>query len=459
MRKPEQALLCDIGSTYTKLSVVDLLSGRLLARSAASTTPRDVSLGFQQAMDMLLPQLPGEPQFVLRQAASSAAGGLKLAAVGLVRDLTGEAARLAALGAGAKVQAVFSHRLQAEDLQALRQLQPDIVLLAGGTDGGDDAILPHNARQLAESGLSAAIVVAGNREVGPAAVQLLQAAGLSAVLAKNVMPKLGETSVEDARQAIRRLFLQRIVLAKGLRRLQEQHGVVVDMPTPVAVLQALRLLAREEGELLAVDVGGATTDVYSLASGQPQDDQLVPVGLRPPFAHRSVEADLGLRSSAVAMAERYELEIGQLAEHMGISEDWRSWCAKLAADPTWVPGSAAESAREQVLATLAVREAVDRHAGRLQPFVTPFGRSFLLRGKDLRPVRTVIGIGGIFRHAPDATAILGGVAWDNRFPDRLKPLQPSFLIDRDYVFSAAGLVAETHPECALGLMRRSLGMD
>lgn len=452
-------MLCDIGSTYSKLSVVDLENGRLLATAKAPTTPADVSLGFQRAMDLLLPQLPGRPQFVLQKAASSAAGGLKLAAVGLVRDLTGEAARLAALGAGAKVQAVFSQRLQAEDLQVLRRLQPDIVLLAGGTDGGDDAILPHNARQLAESGLSTAVVVAGNREVSPAAVQLLQAAGLEAVLARNVMPRLGETDVEDARQAIRELFLQRIVLAKGLRKLQQHHGVTVDMPTPVAVLQALELLAGEVGELLAVDVGGATTDVYSLASGQPEGDQLVPVGLRPPFAYRSVEADLGLRSSATAMVERYESEIEQRAARMGIAEDWPTWCAHLAADPTWVPGNEAEFAREQVLTMLAVGEAVDRHAGRLQPFVTPFGRSFLLRGKDLRSLQTVIGIGGIFRHAPDASAILSAAAWDDRFPDRLKPLQPSFLIDRDYVFSAAGLLASSHPKCALGLMRRSLGLE
>lgn len=459
MSEHKLALLCDIGSTYTKLSAADLDSGRLLARSAAPTTPSDVSVGFQQAMDLLLPQLPGQSQFIVRRAASSAAGGLQLAAVGLVRDLTGEAARLAALGAGAKVQAVFSHRLQAEDLQALRQLQPDIILLAGGTDGGDDTILPHNARQLADLGLSVAIVVAGNREVTPAAVQLLQAAGLEAVPAKNVMPRLGETSVEDARQEIRRLFLQRIVLAKGLRQLQLRHDIAVEMPTPVAVLQALELLAQTEGELLAVDVGGATTDVYSLASGLPRDDLLVPVGLRPPYAYRSVEADLGLRSSANAMVERYELEILQLAEGAGISEDWRSWCAGLAADPAWVAGSEAEANKEQVLATLAVREAMDRHVGRLQPFVTPYGRSFLLRGKDLRAVGSVIGIGGIFRHAPDVTAILAGTVWDSRFPDRLKPMQPSFLIDRDYVFSAAGLLAESHPACALGLMRRSLRLD
>lgn len=451
------ALLCDIGSTFTKLNAVDLAAKRLMAKSSAPTTADDVSRGFLQALDGLRQQLPQPAEFSLRLAASSAAGGLRMVAIGLVRDLTGEAARLAALGAGARVEAVFSQRLQPGDLQAIARMAPDIILLVGGTDGGDDQVLPYNARQLARSRLDAAVVVAGNREVSPAAVALLQETGMEAVLAENVMKRLGETSVDDARRAIRRLFLQRIVRAKGLERLQQQFALSIVMPTPVAVLQGLKLLAEVEGELLAVDVGGATTDVYSLASGAPSDDRLIPTGLRLPFAHRSVEADLGMRSSASAVAARYQQQLNRAAGSRGVAAvDWHDWCQRLAAEPGWLPGNPIDAQCEQVLARVAVQEAVNRHAGRLQPFVTPYGRSWLLWGKDLRRVGRLIGIGGILRHAKDPKAILAGAKWNDTQPDRLKPIDPQYLLDHDYVIASAGLLAEAAPECALQLIRDSL---
>ncbi len=459
MINQDLALLCDIGSTFTKLNAVDLVSKRLMAKSSVPTTSEDVSSGFLQALEGLQQQLSGPAAFSLRLAASSAAGGLRMVAIGLVRDLTGEAARLAALGAGARVEAVFCQRLQPEDLAAIARLAPDIILLVGGTDGGDDQILPYNARQLAECGLDVAVVVAGNREVSPAAVALLQSAGMEAVLAENVMKRLGETSVDDARQAIRRLFLRRIVRAKGLDRLQQEFGLSITMPTPVAVLQGLRLLAEAEGELLAVDVGGATTDVYSLASGQPSDDLLIPTGLRLPYAHRSVEADLGMRSSAAAVAQRYDRQLTRMADREGLSSiDWSAWCRLLATQPGWLADSLMDAQRELVLARVAVQEAVDRHVGRLQPFVTPYGRSWLLWGKDLRPIRRVIGIGGVLRHAQNPEKILEGARWDQAQPDRLKPTDPEYLLDSDYVISAAGLLAEIAPECALSLMRQSLSL-
>lgn len=451
------ALLGDIGSTYTKLTAVDLTAARLVAGSSVPTTVENLAVGVRAALHQLRQQLPARTKFALRRAASSAAGGLKLVAVGLVPELTGEAARLAALGAGAKVLASFGHSLQSADLAEILALQPDVLLLSGGTDGGDHQVMLDNARSLAASQLSAAVVVAGNREATPQAVEVLRAAGYTALPAANVLPRLGQLAVQDARRAIRELFLSRIVLGKGLDQVMAEFGGDVVMPTPVAVLQGLQLLAANDGELLAVDVGGATTDVYSLASGQPQDDAVIPVGLQPPFAHRTVEADLGLRISAPVVAERQLAVLERRAQRAGVDCDWVSWTERLRHSPSWLPESSAEQLQELILAATCVEQAVNRHVGRVESMVTPYGRSWLLRGKDLRSLSWVIGIGGIFRRSPHAGQALRAALQDGSQPELLKPLpQARLAVDQDYLLAAGGLLAESHPHCALQLMRSSL---
>lgn len=451
------ALLCDIGSTYTKLVAVDLDAAKLRASSIVPTTAENIAVGVGQALTQLKSALPTNSQFVLRRAASSAAGGLNLVAVGLVPELTGEAARMAALGAGAKVLRVFGHGLQAADLAELQILRPDIILLTGGTDGGDSAVLLDNAQRLATARLPAAMVVAGNRNVTPAAVQLPRVAGYEVSAAANVMPRLGQLAVDDVRQAIRSLFLGRIILGKGLKQVEAEFGGQVVMPTPVAVLQGLELLAKSYGELLAVDVGGATTDVYSLASGLPQDDAVIPVGLRPPFCHRTVEADLGLRVSASTVVRQYPLELSSLGEQAEVAVDWVQWAAELGAKPSWVPVTEQDQQQEMILAKTCLEQAVNRHVGRVQAMATPYGRNYLLHGKDLRGVSTVIGIGGVFRQSPYTQAILAGATQGGDRPDLLKPAPGArLLIDTDYVLSAAGLLADSHPDCALQLIKSSL---
>jgi uncharacterized protein (TIGR01319 family) len=447
------ALLCDIGSTYTKLRAVDLATARLVGSSVVSTTPEDLSRGVGRALTELQRQLPRDAEFVVRRAASSAAGGMNLVAVGLVPELTGEAARMAALGAGAKVLRVYGHGLQSADLEEIKRLNPDIVLLTGGTDGGDSTVLLHNARSLADAKLPAAVVVAGNRNAVPEALELLRQAGCRAVSAGNVLPRLGQLAVEDARQAIRSLFLERIVCGRGLEQVETEFGGQVAMPTPVAVLQGLQLLAKAEGELMAIDLGGATTDVYSLTAGLPVDDAVIPAGLRPPFSHRTVEADLGLRISAPHLVEQQMPTLVQTAP----SVDWALWANDLAESPNWVAETPDEQLQELALAKACVREAVNRHAGRVQPMVTPYGRNFLLYGKDLRQVKKIIGIGGIFRNSPYAGAIVTAALQDGQHPELLKPLPGAeLLLDADYVLPAAGLLAESHPECALQLIKNSL---
>jgi uncharacterized protein (TIGR01319 family) len=158
------ALLVDFGSTWTKLRALDLEGGRLLGSAQApSTVASDINVGFDAALRALGERIGGLPGFAYRLASSSAAGGLRMVTIGLVRELTAEAARQAALGAGARLVGSFAYRLTASDVAAVEALAPDIVLLCGGTDGGNREVIRHNAHALAESARRCPVVVAGNR--------------------------------------------------------------------------------------------------------------------------------------------------------------------------------------------------------------------------------------------------------------------------------------------------------
>ena len=188
--------------------------------------------------------------------------------------LTVEAANQSALGAGAKIVGSTAFKLSAERLREIESLRPDMILLTGGVDGGDTETILHNARMLAQSALSVPIVVAGNRAAAQEVSRnFASKAAKKSGCVDNVMPKAGTLAVESAREEIRQLFMERITRAKGLDQVKEFVPVV--LPTPMAVLEGLRLgadgTAEEKGwgDMLVVDVGGATTDVHSIGYGLP----------------------------------------------------------------------------------------------------------------------------------------------------------------------------------------------
>ncbi|MBE3575183.1 MAG: glutamate mutase L [Firmicutes bacterium] len=455
------ALLIDFGSTYTKASVVDEEQGSLEAHAEAPTTIQDITLGLQAVLAEIHAQCGAQlGQFGRRLACSSAAGGLRMVAVGLVPDLTAEAARMAALGAGAKVLQTFAYDLSPEEGQAIAELKPDLILLAGGTDGGNRDCILHNARLLAGLPLQAPVIVAGNRKVASRVADVLREGGKEARVTENVLPALGTLQIEPARQAIRQAFLERIVHAKGLDRAQSLVEQVV-MPTPAAVLQAAELLAKGTdgipgiGPFVLVDVGGATTDVYSLADGHPRQSGVVVHGLPEPFAKRTVEGDLGVRVSAQALLDA--AGAGRISAETGLpQEEVPGFMQRLSAHPEWVPRSPAERSHDQGLAQVCVDLAVTRHAGRLEQVYTPMGASFIQHGKDLTGVEMVVGTGGPVIRAADPRAVLEKACYRPEEPLVLRPQAHRFLLDHDYVLAAAGLLAGVNPEAALRLMKQNL---
>src|SRR6266542_6477259 len=301
------ALLIDFGSTYTKLRAIDLDRRRILGSGqGASTVTTDIMIGMNAGLADLEWRLGGLPRFKYRLASSSAAGGLRMVTVGLVRELTAEAARRAALGAGAKLVGAFAYRLTQDDIERIVALAPDILLLAGGTDGGNLDVILHNAQTLGRSSLACPIVLAGNRNATDDARALF--AGKVVLATENVMPEFNVLNIEPARAAIRQVFIERIVHAKGIDRAQGEFDHVL-MPTPAAVLEGARLLAdgcagaSGIGPLLVVDPGGATTDVHSVATGEPSMPGVIVHGLPEPHVKRTVEGDLGMRHNAANIVE------------------------------------------------------------------------------------------------------------------------------------------------------------
>jgi len=453
MTAARAALLIDFGSTYTKLRAVDLDARRLLGSGQGpSTVTTDIMQGLHAALADLDARLGGLPKFAYRLASSSAAGGLRMVTVGLVRELTAEAARRAALGAGAKLVGTFAYRLTNADVRHIAELRPDIVLLAGGTDGGNSAVVIDNARALGASTIACPVVYAGNRAAADEACSLL--AGKHVIVTDNVMPEFNALDIEPARAAIRRVFIDRIVHAKGIDRAQSEVDAVL-MPTPVAVMEGARLLAdgygamRGLGELLVVDPGGATTDVHTVATGAPRDG-VVPQGLPEPRVKRTVEGDLGMRHNAATIAEVAGIE--RLAAHASLAKERvLAILDGIALDVERLPQSADEIAVDHALACHAVDIAVTRHCGTVETAFTPTGPVTVQHGKDLSGLATVIGTGGAIAAARDPASILRATLADPSRPFALKPRAPRLLLDRDYLLYACGLLATAEPQAALEL--------
>ena len=260
-------VLADFGSTFTKLAAVEAGSGQLLARSDHPTTVTDdVMTGYRSALDALRP-VPGElggagdreglgPN-IETLACSSAGGGLKVAVVGLERDLTTEAARRVALNSGGRIVATVSGVINADTTTTLRSSDADIALIVGGTDGGNSDALLERACAVAATLPHAAAVVAGNAISAPEAASILVQAGIKTTVVANVLPRIGELVLGPARDAIRDAFISHVI---GGKKLSADVGFLdmVVMPTPDAVLRAVELLGWALDEQGASRADGAS---------------------------------------------------------------------------------------------------------------------------------------------------------------------------------------------------------
>ncbi len=456
-------LMIDFGSTNTKVTAVDLEEGKLLGTAASYTTIQtDINDGLENALKKLHEKLGGELDYAAKYACSSAAGGLRMIASGLVPELTAEAARQAALGAGAKVMKTYSYELTDDDAEEIAAIKPDIFLLTGGTDGGNKDNIIQNAQVVAGIEADFPVLIAGNRAAVRTCQKILEESGKQVMITENVMPRFNELNIEPAQSKIRELFLDRIIKAKGLSQASQLISGIM-MPTPAAVLAAMELLSKgtEEqkglGELVAVDVGGATTDLYSMTDGAPDRAGTVLKGLPEPFAKRTVEGDIGMRYSAAGIVEAAGMK--RISILSGLDED-RCWelLDLITEDTSTMPDTDELKAFDKALASMAVKTGLTRHAGTVEKVYTPMGEAWVQSGKDLSRVDKIIITGGSLIHGEpeDVKDIASHALYNLAEAASLKPRNADVLVDKEYILSAMGLLSQYEPDIALKIMKKEL---
>lgn len=392
-------ILIDFGSTFTKVAVVSVAEKAVVF---ASKVPSTVSIDATVCLDACLERVRAHlgdttTASAVRLASSSAAGGLRMAVCGLSPSLSVAAGRNVSFGAGARIVHVAVGQLTIEDLAEITAKRTEIVLLCGGYEGGNETTLLRNAEVLASSDLSCQTIFAGNSRVASRIKELMRRSGHECFAVANVMPQVGVFDASQAESTVRNLFMQRIVDMKGLGAVRAELGEIL-MPTPAAVLAAGELLARGtasqpgEGDLMILDVGGATTDVHSYAPHTVTSGARA-VGSTEPYAKRTVEGDLGMRESSEALC----LEAGHatIAQDAGMNvPDLERSIAHRLSEVEYVPDSRSGRNLDQVLAQHAVRLASRRHAGCTERVISVNCRN-IQRGKNLTSIRTVLGFLGV----------------------------------------------------------------
>lgn len=462
-------LLIDFGSTYTKITAVDLDNEDIVGWAQAHTTvDTDITVGLHKAL-LDLENTSGirAGVFEAKYGCSSAAGGLKMAAIGLVPELTLEAARRAALGAGAKVVCGYGFEIDEDIVSEIEQADCDIILLSGGTDGGDRKTILHNAEVLAGSGIGCPVLVAGNRTATRRVRAILEKGGKIVYTSKNVLPSLDTVDIEPAQNIIRDIFIDHIIKAKGLEKAQSFIGKKI-IPTPKASMQAASLLSEGTdgepgiGSILVIEIGGATTNIHSVADNTPMTPQTLIRGLPEPKLKRTVEGDLGIRYNAHTIFELAGEETLQAGLNSMISArsdevpDIGKYVGKVHSNVEHVPSSEGEYVLDTVLAKTAASMAVERHAGIVRQEYSAAGEATVQYGKNLLDVQNILGTGGIFKHGRSPERILRAGLFDEQKPWSLKPRAPRAYIDSHYILYGIGLLSQDFPAQALRIAKKFL---
>jgi uncharacterized protein (TIGR01319 family) len=447
-------LFIDFGSTFTKVVAIDLAIEEVIAATRVpSTVESDITTGLKQALHKI-EDTTGIGDLEEREAlaCSSAAGGLRMVCAGFVPELTAKAAENAALGAGAKVSGCYSYKLTSREVEEIEASTPDIVLLSGGTDGGDEKVIIHNAEMIAKTGRAvSSVIIAGNKSTYDDIKKIFNGSDKQVIYADNVMPEIGVLNVTSCNREIRTLFMKNIVETKGIAAARSIIKDVI-MPTPSAVLEAAKLIAtgcgetKGLGELIVIDVGGATTDVHSIAKGEPRQGNTIVAGLPEPYEKRTVEGDLGLKYNLDRLLE--------LAKDRDVPEGFEAVVRSFHKGK--LPETEQEKACHRLLTCLTVEVAMERHAGRVEIVYTPTGERLVQHGKDLTGVRTVIGTGGPIIFSAKPREIQRHSIFCENSPFSLKPKDPVFYVDEQYIMYAVGLLSQVLPEKAFNIAKKYL---
>lgn len=449
-------LVAEIGSTTTVVNAFDGIGSpcpKLLGQGQAATSvlEGDVNIGLKNAIDDLARNLKVE-EIIYDEliATSSAAGGLRMTVHGLVYDMTVKAAREAALGAGANIKSVTSGRLRKSDLTKIKEINPNIILIAGGVDYGERDTALHNAELIAEMDLGVPVIYAGNIENHEEVKELFEDKKSELYIVENVYPKIDQLNIEPTRKVIQQVFEKHIVHAPGMKKVRDMVNGPI-MPTPGAVMEAAKLLYEEIGDLMVIDVGGATTDVHSVTEGSEEINRIL---INPePLAKRTVEGDLGVYVSMPNVVNLIGKE--KLAEELNITLDELEEVIEIHAP---IPRAEIDIRFTEVLTYHAVINAVKRHVGSFRNIYGPGGKKTVAEGKDLTGVKYIIGTGGALTRLPNRVSIMNQIPLSNKGNELLPTKEAKVLVDNNYIMASLGVMSTKYPETALKLLKESLNI-
>ncbi|MEW6723886.1 MAG: glutamate mutase L [Bacillota bacterium] len=467
-------LATDVGSTTTK-AVLFRRSGHqfvLAARTEAPTTVEspweDVTIGLRHAIEKMeratglsilrdgrVVSPPADGCGVdLFISTSSAGGGLQMVVAGVMGVISGKSAHAAAAGAGAIVTDVISlddGRLVIDRVKRLRELRPDIILMSGGIDGGDvshqvnlaELIRIAEPRPRLGADLTP-VIFAGNSWARPHVARLL-ADKQRLHIVENIRPVLETENLEPAREMVHKLFMEHVMSqAPGYDQLLEWANNAL-MPTPGAVGRAVEAFAAKYGiNVVAVDIGGATTDVFSASEN---------------VFHRTVSANLGMSYSAANVLHEAGVEnILRWIPFELSAEDLSDWTCNKMIRPTGLPQTPEDLAIEQALAREAIRLAVSHHRQNvtelhgvqrkrnMTDLLNQTGARELLRLPELD---AIIGSGGVLSHAPQRSQALL-MLMDAMAPEGVTEI----FVDSIFMSPQLGLLSTINPETAADLFER-----
>lgn len=447
-------LVAEIGSTTTVVNAfhhIDSDEPEFWGQGQAPTSVEegDVRIGLQGAIDdMCKSKGIDKIEYDDMIATSSAAGGLKMTVHGLVYDMTAKAAKEAALGAGGIIHYVTAGRLRRTDIAKIKEIKPNLILIAGGVDFGERDTALDNAEKIRAMGLDVPIIYAGNVEnQGEMKLIFDEESGQELYNVDNVYPKIDELNVEPCRKVIQDAFEDHIIHAPGMQHVRDMVSGPI-MPTPGAVMECTKLLNSAIGNCIVLDVGGATTDLHSVTE---DSDQIARLLVNPePKAKRTVEGDLGVyvnRMKVIESIGREELE--KELPDMDIDKVLESYVA--------IPKTEDEIRLVERLTEEAVIKAVQRHAGSIRYVYGPSGRMTLAEGKDLTQVKYIVGTGGALTRLPHRIEIMKKIATSDESGMRLIPPESAeILVDNEYIMASLGALSLKHPEAAKRLLEQSL---
>ena len=452
-------LVAEIGSTTTVVNAfkdIDTDNPVFWGQGQAPTSvvQGDVRIGLQGAIDDLCRKKGIESlEYDEMLATSSAAGGLKMTVHGLVYDMTAKAAKEAALGAGGILHFVTAGRLRRTDIAKIKEINPNLILIAGGVDYGERDTALDNAEMIRAMGLKTPVIYAGNVE-NQEEMKLIfdEESGMKLYNVENVYPKIDALNVEPCRKVIQDAFEDHITNAPGMEHVRDMvNGPII--PTPGAVMECTKLLYDCIGDLIVLDVGGATTDLHSVAT---ESDQVARIMIAPePKAKRTVEGDLGVYVNRMKVIESIgEEKLREECQKVGIDLD------KTLESYVAIPKTEDEIKLVEMLTTEAVLRAVERHAGQIRYIYGPSGRSTVAEGKDLTQVKYIIGTGGALTRLPHRVEIMQKIAKHNETGMLLFPSEHAeILVDNDYIMASLGVLSKKHREGAIKLLEKSLNFD